>query len=112
MGRNMVLAIMDDQGEERAQHKVGYGTKSSCKVGHRIERAERLLEWDPYTLPIIAEKGGVARYVDLVSGISVREDTDDATGMTQRIVSDWRSGAEGRRPASRRSSWWTPTESP
>ncbi|EYD76852.1 DNA-directed RNA polymerase beta' subunit [Rubellimicrobium mesophilum DSM 19309] len=95
MGRNMVLAIMDDQGEERALHKVGYGTKVFVKEGARVERGERLLEWDPYTLPIIAEKGGVARYVDLVGGISVREETDEATGMTQRIVSDWRSVPKG-----------------
>jgi DNA-directed RNA polymerase subunit beta' len=37
----------------------------------------------------------VARFVDLVSGLSVREDTDDATGMTQKIVSDWRSVPRG-----------------
>ncbi|WP_210529102.1 DNA-directed RNA polymerase subunit beta' [Rubellimicrobium arenae] len=95
MGRNMVVAIVDDQGEERAQHKVGYGTKVFVKDGQRVERGTKLFEWDPYTLPIIAEKGGVARYVDLVSGISVREDTDEATGMTQRIVSDWRSVPKG-----------------
>ncbi|TNC46542.1 DNA-directed RNA polymerase subunit beta' [Rubellimicrobium rubrum] len=95
MGRNMVVAIVDDQGEERAQHKVGYGTKVFVKDGQRVERGAKLFEWDPYTLPIIAEKGGVARYVDLVSGISVREDTDEATGMTQRIVSDWRSVPKG-----------------
>jgi DNA-directed RNA polymerase subunit beta' len=33
--------------------------------------------------------------VDLVSGISVREETDDATGMTQKIVSDWRAAPKG-----------------
>ena len=54
-----------------------------------------MFEWDPYTLPIIAEKGGKVRFVDLVSGISVREETDDATGMTQKIVSDWRSVPRG-----------------
>jgi hypothetical protein len=37
----------------------------------------------------------VARFKDLVSGISVREDTDEATGMTQKIVSDWRSAPKG-----------------
>jgi DNA-directed RNA polymerase subunit beta' len=74
---------------------VGYGTKIFVKDGARVERGVRLFEWDPYTLPIIAEKGGVARYADLVSGISVREETDEATGMTQRIVSDWRSVPKG-----------------
>jgi DNA-directed RNA polymerase subunit beta' len=37
----------------------------------------------------------VARFVDLISGISVREETDEATGMTQKIVSDWRSAPKG-----------------
>jgi DNA-directed RNA polymerase subunit beta' len=95
MGRNMVLAIIDENGEERAQHKVGYGSKVFVADGAKIERGAKLFEWDPYTLPIIAEKGGMARYVDLVNGIAVREETDDATGMTQRIVSDWRSVPRG-----------------
>ena len=60
-----------------------------------MKRGAKLFEWDPYTLPIIAEKGGVARFVDLISGISVRDDTDEATGMTQKIVSDWRSAPKG-----------------
>ena len=46
-------------------------------------------------MPIIAEKAGVAKYVDLINGIAVREDTDEATGMTQRIVSDWRAAPKG-----------------
>ena len=95
MGRNMVLAIIDENGEERAQHKVGYGSKVFVADGAKVERGTKLFEWDPYTLPIIAEKGGMARYVDLVNGIAVREETDDATGMTQRIVSDWRSVPRG-----------------
>jgi DNA-directed RNA polymerase subunit beta' len=95
MGRNMVLAIIDENGEERAQHKVGYGSKVFVTDGTKVERGTKLFEWDPYTLPIIADKGGMARYVDLVNGIAVREETDDATGMTQRIVSDWRSVPRG-----------------
>ncbi|MGB8813545.1 MAG: DNA-directed RNA polymerase subunit beta', partial [Paracoccaceae bacterium] len=90
MGRNMSIAIIDEAGQERATHKVLYGAKVHSKDGMAVKRGAKLFEWDPYTLPIIAEKGGVARFVDLISGISVREDTDEATGMTQRIVSDWR----------------------
>ena len=46
-------------------------------------------------MPIIAEKGGSAKFVDLISGISVRDDMDDATGISQKIVSDWRSASRG-----------------
>jgi DNA-directed RNA polymerase subunit beta' len=95
MGRNMKLRILDEAGAERASHKLGYGTKVFVKEGQKIARGTKLFEWDPYTLPIIAEKSGQVRYVDLVSGIAVREDTDEATGMTQRIVADWRGSPKG-----------------
>ncbi len=95
MGRNMQIAIIDDAGQERSSHKISYGSKILVKDKASVKRGTKLFEWDPYTLPIIAEKAGVAKFVDLVSGISVREDTDDATGMTQKIVSDWRTAPKG-----------------
>jgi DNA-directed RNA polymerase subunit beta' len=95
MSRNMQLAIVDDAGQERAAHKLSYGAKLFVREGQPVRRGVKLFEWDPYTLPIIAEKAGVTRFVDLVSGLSVREETDDATGMTQKIVSDWRSAPRG-----------------
>ncbi|MBF9051711.1 DNA-directed RNA polymerase subunit beta' [Roseobacter sp. HKCCD9010] len=95
MGRNMVMAIMDEHGAERASFKLGYGTKVHVAEGADVKRGDRLFEWDPYTLPIIAEKAGTVRFVDLVSGIAVRDETDDATGMTQKIVMDWRAAPKG-----------------
>ena len=95
VGRNMKLLVVDEQGEQRASHKLGYGSKLFVKDGQTIERGDKLFEWDPYTLPIIAEKSGVAKHVDLVNGIAVREETDDATGMTQKIVVDWRAAPKG-----------------
>ena len=95
MNRNMQVMIMNDQGEEIASHKLGYGSKLFVTEGQDIARGDKLFEWDPYTLPIIAEKDGVAKHVDLVTGIAVRDETDDATGMTQKIVIDWRAAPKG-----------------
>ncbi|WP_417264593.1 DNA-directed RNA polymerase subunit beta' [Celeribacter sp.] len=95
MGRNMQLAIVDENGVERASYKLGYGTKVFAEEGKTVSRGEKLFEWDPYTLPIIAEKSGKAKFVDLITGLSVRDETDDATGMTQKIVIDWRSVPRG-----------------
>ena len=95
IGRNMSIAIVDEAGNERAVHKLTYGAKVHVKEGQAVKRGTKLFEWDPYTLPIIAEKAGVARFKDLISGLSVREETDEATGMTQKIVSDWRSAPKG-----------------
>ncbi|MEM8596778.1 MAG: DNA-directed RNA polymerase subunit beta', partial [Pseudomonadota bacterium] len=101
MARNMQIAITDEQGRERATHKVTYGSKLLVDEGQEIPRGARLAEWDPYTLPIIAEKAGKAVFIDLIPGVSVREETDEATGISQRIVSDWRSAPKGNelRPA-------------
>ncbi len=95
MGRNMEIAIIDENGVERATHKITYGSIVLVKDKAKIKRGEKLFEWDPYSQPIIAEKDGVAKFVDLTAGISVREETDDATGMSQRIVMDWRTAPKG-----------------
>ncbi len=95
MTRNMVASILDVGGAVIASYKVAYGSKMLVKDGQAIERGDKLFEWDPFTLPIIAEKSGVVKYVDLVSGIAVRDETDDATGMTQKIVTDWRAALKG-----------------
>ncbi|MEM9843832.1 MAG: DNA-directed RNA polymerase subunit beta', partial [Pseudomonadota bacterium] len=95
MGRNMKLFIRGENDVELASHKVGYGSKLYVNEGDKVARGAKLFEWDPYTLPIIAEKTGIAKFVDLTSGVSVRDVTDDATGMTQKIVSDWRAAPKG-----------------
>ncbi|MDD7972142.1 DNA-directed RNA polymerase subunit beta' [Roseinatronobacter alkalisoli] len=94
-GRSMQIAIIDENNVERAVFKPGYGSKLFVKDGEQVERGSKLFEWDPYTLPIIAETNGKARFVDLIAGLSVRDETDDATGMTQKIVTDWRSVPKG-----------------
>ncbi len=95
MARNMELVIEDDNGVELASHKMGYGTRLHVKAGQKVARGDKLFEWDPYTLPIISSVDGVAKYVDLTAGVSVREETDEATGISQKIVTDWRAAPKG-----------------
>src|SRR5690606_34228350 len=91
----------DEQERERAAYKLIYGSRLLVGEGETVGRGTRLAEWDPYTLPILAEKGGIAKYVDLEQGLTVREETDEATGISRRIVSDWRTAPKGNelRPA-------------
>ena len=93
--RSMELIINNDKGVSLSSHKLSYGTKLYVKEKQNIPAGQKLFEWDPYTLPIIAEKGGMVKFVDLIPGVSMREDVDDATGISQKIVSDWRSSSKG-----------------
>ena len=91
MGRNTQLSIEDDNGVQVAVYKVAYGSKLFFKNGDKVKANTKICEWDPYTTPVIAEKSGIASYVDLIDGVTIQETTDDATGISSKSVIDWRS---------------------
>ncbi|ODN68398.1 DNA-directed RNA polymerase subunit beta' [Methylobrevis pamukkalensis] len=90
MGRNMSVAIVDASGVERSTHRITYGARVHVDDGDTVRRGQRISEWDPYTRPVLTEVEGVIAYEDLVEGASVSESADEATGITKRVVIDWR----------------------
>jgi len=95
MSRNVELILLDDKKRERAHHRLTYGAKLLVEEGQKVEKGMRLAEWDPYTLPIITERNGVAAFVDLIEGLSIRETLDEATGISNRVVTDWKQQPRG-----------------
>ena len=95
MGRNCEVILRDDQNRERARHRVPYGARLLEDDGAKVERGRRLVEWDPYTIPIITEKEGVAHYLDLVEGLSMSENMDETTGISSKKVVDWKQQPRG-----------------
>jgi DNA-directed RNA polymerase subunit beta' len=95
MNRNAELLLIDAQGRERARHRLAYGSKLLCEEKAEVRRGDKLAEWDPYTLPIITEREGIAHYVDLVEGISMIEQMDEATGIASKVVTDWKQQPKG-----------------
>ncbi|WP_297512923.1 DNA-directed RNA polymerase subunit beta' [uncultured Caulobacter sp.] len=100
MSRNTTVSVLVD-GKERETYKPPYGARLKVKDGDTVKRGQRLGDWDPYTTPIITEVAGKIRAEDLVDGLSIREEVDEATGIAQRVVADWRASARGSdlRPA-------------
>ncbi|MEB3702731.1 DNA-directed RNA polymerase subunit beta' [Candidatus Bealeia paramacronuclearis] len=95
MSRYSELTILDDAGQERERHKLPYGSILFVDDNDTVKAGQKLAEWDAYTLPIITEVSGVVHFVDLVDGISMREAFDEATGITSRVVADWKQVARG-----------------
>ncbi|WP_153768573.1 DNA-directed RNA polymerase subunit beta' [Labrenzia sp. CE80] len=89
--RNMSIVVTDSDGNERAVHRVTYGSKLHVDEGDKVKRGQRIAEWDPYTRPMLSDVDGVVDFEDLVDGASVQETADEATGITKRVVIDWRS---------------------
>jgi DNA-directed RNA polymerase subunit beta' len=94
MARNSEIALVDENGRERANYKVPYGARLLKDDGAKVKKGDRLAEWDPYTLPIISEREGIANYVDLAEGVSMREIVDEATGISYKKVIDWKQQAK------------------
>ena len=95
MGRNCEVTLLDEVGREKARHRVPYGAKLLADDGVVVTKGQKLADWDPYTIPIITERDGVAHYVDLIEGVSVREVMDEATGISSKVVIDWKQQARG-----------------
>ncbi|MBV8650636.1 MAG: DNA-directed RNA polymerase subunit beta', partial [Alphaproteobacteria bacterium] len=95
MGRNCEMVLLDEAGREKARHRVPYGAKLLADEGVSVAKGQKLAEWDPYTIPIITEKDGIAHYVDLTEGVSMREVVDEATGISSKVVVDWKQQPRG-----------------
>src|SRR6185436_6794649 len=93
MARNMVVAVLDPDGTERAVHRIQYGSRMLISDGDQIKRGQRIAEWDPFTRPILTEAEGVIGFEDLVEGQSMSETLDESTGIAKRVVTDWRTGS-------------------
>jgi DNA-directed RNA polymerase subunit beta' len=93
MVRNMVVAVVDPDGTERAHHRIPYGARLRIEDGDKIKRGDRIAEWDPYTRPILTEVEGTVAFEDMVDGLSMSEAVDEATGIAKRVVIDWRTGS-------------------
>ncbi|MEA2484528.1 MAG: DNA-directed polymerase subunit beta, partial [Thermoleophilaceae bacterium] len=93
MARNIAVAIVDQDGTERAVHRIQYGARMKVDEGDKVKRGQRIAEWDPYTRPVLTEVAGTIAFEDLVEGQSMTESLDESTGIAKRVVIDWRTGS-------------------
>jgi DNA-directed RNA polymerase subunit beta' len=95
MSRTCEVVLRDEKGREKARHKIPYGARLLVDDMASVKKGQKLVEWDPYTIPIITERNGVAYYRDLVESMSLQEVTDETTGITNKKVIDWRQQSRG-----------------
>src|SRR3546814_2743341 len=81
----------DLAGRERAVHRIPYGAYLKFDDGHIVAKGDRMAEWDPFTMPVITDTPGTVKYQDLIDGKTLTEQADETTGITQRVVTEYRS---------------------
>jgi DNA-directed RNA polymerase subunit beta' len=80
------LAVLDDKGMELESHPLVIGTIIDPADGAKVSRGDQIATWDPHNVPIITEKGGKIEFRDMISGITVKKEKDDATGVEGMVV--------------------------
>jgi DNA-directed RNA polymerase subunit beta' len=100
LSRSGEIAIVDMDGRERSTHRLPYGAQILFADGHIVSKGDRIAQWDPAFMPVITDKKGMVRYQDLIENRTVREESDETTGLTQRVVIEdqGRSKKEDLRP--------------
>jgi DNA-directed RNA polymerase subunit beta' len=97
MARSGDLAIIGHEGREMEVHRLPFGATLLLAEGAKVKIGDRLAEWDPFTMPVITEKGGIVKYQDLIEGQTLIEQTDEATGISQRVVTEFRGIARAKK---------------
>jgi len=89
VNRTGLIAIVDGHGREREKYNLVYGAKLKVKEGDKVGAGQRLVEWDPYSTPILTEVGGRIALGDIAEGVSVKEEVDEVTGLSHKVIIDY-----------------------
>jgi DNA-directed RNA polymerase subunit beta' len=85
--RNGEISLLDAKGRELEKHEVPMGAELKVEENQEIGAGTALCEWDPHSIPILAEVTGKVRYEDIVEGDTMKLERD-ATGTTRRLIVD------------------------
>ena len=88
MNRSGSLVVADAKGRDRERYPIVYGARLKVRDGQKVEQGQVLVEWDPYTFSILTEELGIAKFKDIIDGVTVHEEVDEVTGLSRFIIVD------------------------
>lgn len=84
--KNGSVSILDADGRELESHKLVVGAVINKPDGSTVKKGDQFVTWDPYNIPILAEKAGKVEFRDMISGITVTKETNQSTGNEETVV--------------------------
>ena len=67
---------------------VPYGASLYNKHGEVVKKGALIAKWDPFNAVIVSEYSGTLKFHDVVEGVTFRAETDETTGLTEKIITD------------------------
>ena len=90
VGRNGEIELLDEQNRVRARMNAPYGAVLKVGDGEEVETGQALYEWDPYSNVILTDRPGKIKFIDIIEGVTMREEFDETTGMSARGIVEQR----------------------
>ena len=69
---------------------VPYGSSLYFKAGDTVEKGDLIARWDPFNAVIVSEYAGILKFNDVIEGVTYKSETDETTGLTEKIVTESR----------------------
>ncbi|MFH1715446.1 MAG: DNA-directed RNA polymerase subunit beta' [Elusimicrobiota bacterium] len=92
ISRNGELSIKTSGEKEREHYNIPYGAKFFFSEGKKVSKGDLIAEWDPYSMPIIAEATGYVKWQDIIEGTTMHEERNRITGQVERKIIEHRGG--------------------
>ena len=67
---------------------VPYGSSLYFKNGDTVKKGDKVAQWDPFNAVIVTEYAGTLKFHDVIEGVTFRAETDETTGLTEKIVTE------------------------
>ena len=90
VGRNGEIELRDEQNRVRSRISVPYGANLKVSDSETVDASQVLYEWDPYNNTIVTDRDGKVKFTDIVEDVTLREEFDETTGMTARVIVEQR----------------------
>ena len=88
LNKNGSVSIRDKEGLELESQLIVIGSVIEIKDGDDVKKGDTVATWDPYNVPILTEKPGKVEFRDMISGITVTNETDKETGKKVMVVTE------------------------
>jgi len=86
LNKNGSISIHNKTGLELERYNIVVGSVISIPDGEQVKKGDTLVQWDPYNVPILTEKAGRIEFRDMISGVTIKRELDEATGVMGTVV--------------------------
>jgi DNA-directed RNA polymerase subunit beta' len=86
LNKNGSISVHNTEGRELERYNVVIGSVISKADGSSVKKGETFVQWDPYNVPILTDKSGKVEFRDMIAGVTIKRDVDEATGLMGTVI--------------------------